>query len=120
MTGKMKVFNSCDGAFKYLKTGDTSGLAWQGAAPQYDGDNIYLNDFQMIVHDSNAYSAYYLEFKYTIPEQLRDVASLKLDIAESFEWCIGFGLRILHVFPKLLVELIILIYYRILQALSCI
>lgn len=89
MTGKMKVFNSCDGAFKYLKTGDTSGLAWQGAAPQYDGDNIYLNDFQMIVHDSNAYSAYYLEFKYTIPEQLRDVASLKLDIAESFEWCIG-------------------------------
>lgn len=89
MTGKMKVFNSCDGAFKYLKTGDASGLAWQGAAPQYDGDNIYLNDFQMIVHDSNAYSAYYLEFKYTIPEQLRDVASLKLDIAESFEWCIG-------------------------------
>lgn len=89
MTGKMKVFNSCDGAFKYLKTGDTSGLAWQGAAPQYDGDNIYLNDFQMIVHDSNAYSAYYLEFKYTIPEQLRDAASLKLDIAESFEWCIG-------------------------------
>lgn len=89
MTGKMKVFNSCDGAFKYLKTGDTSGLAWQGAAPQYDGGNIYLNDFQMIVHDSNAYSAYYLEFKYTIPEQLRDVASLKLDIAESFEWCIG-------------------------------
>ena len=89
MTGKMKVFNSCDGAFKYLKTGDTSGLAWQGAAPQYDGENIYLNDFQMIVHDSNAYSAYYLEFKYTIPEQLRDAASLKLDIAESFEWCIG-------------------------------
>lgn len=89
MTGKMKVFNTYDGALKYLKTGDASGLAWQGAAPQYDGDNIYLNDFQMIVHDSNAYSAYYLEFKYTIPEQLRDAASLKLDIAESFEWCIG-------------------------------
>lgn len=89
MTGKMKVFNSCDGAFKYLKTGDTSGLAWQGAAPQYDGENIYLDNFEMWVHDSNAYSAYYLEFKYTIPEQLRDAASLKLDIAESFEWCIG-------------------------------
>lgn len=86
MTGKMKVFNSCDGAFKYLKTGDTSGLAWQGAAPQYDGDNIYLNDFQMIVHDSNAYSAYYLEFKYTIPEQLRDAASLQLQIEQSYEW----------------------------------
>ena len=86
MTGKMKVFNSCDGAFKYLKTGDTSGLAWQGAAPQYDGDNIYLNDFQMIVHDSNAYSAYYLEFKYMIPEQLRDAASLQLQIEQSYEW----------------------------------
>lgn len=99
MTGKMKVFNSCDGAFKYLKTGDTSGLAWQGAAPQYDGDNIYLNDFQMIVHDSNAYSAYYLEFKYTIPEQLRDAASLKLDIAETFEWTIT-GLSSLVAYPR--------------------
>ena len=89
MTGKMKVFNSFREAVSYLNTGDESGLAWQGAASQYDGDNIYLNDFQMIVHDSNAYSAYYLEFKYTIPEQLRDAASLKLDIAESFEWCIG-------------------------------
>lgn len=86
MTGKMKVFNSFREAVLYLKTGDTSGLAWQGASPQYDGDNIYLKDFQMIVHDSNAYSAYYLEFKYTIPEQLRDAASLKLDIAEEFNW----------------------------------
>ena len=86
MTGKMKVFNSFREAVLYLKTGDTSGLAWQGAAPKYDGDNIYLDNFEMWVHDSNAYSAYYLEFKYTIPEQLRDAASLQLDIAESFEW----------------------------------
>lgn len=84
--GSMKVFKDGLSAYNYLQSGDTSGLAWQGAAPKYDGDNIYLNDFQMIVHDSNAYSAYYLEFKYTIPEQLRDAASLKLDIAESFEW----------------------------------
>lgn len=83
---KAKVFLDASDALNYLNTGDTSGLAWQGASPQYDGDNIYLNDFQMIVHDSNAYSAYYLEFKYTIPEQLRDAASLKLDIAESFEF----------------------------------
>ena len=89
MTGKMKVFNSFREAVAYLKTGDESGLAWQGKGTEYDGNNIYLNDFQMIVHDSNAYSAYYLEFKYTIPEQLRNAASLKLDIAESFEWCIG-------------------------------
>lgn len=88
-TGKMKVFDTIADAEHYFLTGGTTNMAWNGAAREYDGDNIYLNDFQMIVHDSNAYSAYYLEFKYTIPEQLRDAASLKLDIAESFEWCIG-------------------------------
>lgn len=96
---KAKVFLDASDALNYLNTGDTSGLAWQGAAPQYDGDNIYLNDFQMIVHDSNAYSAYYLEFKYTIPEQLRDAASLKLDIAETFEWTIT-GLSSLVAYPR--------------------
>ena len=88
-TGKMKVFDTIADAENYFLTGDTTNMSWNGAAREYDGDNIYLNDFQMIVHDSNAYSAYYLEFKYTIPEQLRDAASLKLDIAENFEWCIG-------------------------------
>lgn len=83
-TGSMKTFTDFQSMANYFETGDTSGMAWCGAAPQYDGENIYLNDFQMIVHDSNAYSAYYLEFKYTIPEQLRDAASLKLDIAEEY------------------------------------
>ena len=88
-TGKLKVFKDAQSAYNYLKNGDMSGLAWQGASKQYDGENIYLDNFEMWVHDSNAYSAYYLEFKYTIPEQLRNAASLKLDIAESFEWCVG-------------------------------
>ena len=83
---KMKVFFSVADAKKYLNDGDLSGLAWQGKSKEYDGDSIYLNDFQMIVHDSNAYSAYYLEFKYTIPEQLRDAASLQLQIEQSYEW----------------------------------
>lgn len=88
-TGKMKVFDTVADAENYFLTGDTTNMAWNGAAREYDGENIYLDNFEMWVHDSNAYSAYYLEFKYTIPEQLRDAASLKLDIAESFEWCIG-------------------------------
>lgn len=88
-TGKMKVFDTIADAENYFLTGDTTNMAWNGAAREYDGENIYLDNFEMWVHDSNAYSAYYLEFKYTIPEQLRDAASLKLDIAESFEWCIG-------------------------------
>ena len=82
--GKMKMFDSYKHAINYLKTGSTDGLLTDGK--EYDGDNIYLNDFQMIVHDSNAYSAYYLEFKYTIPEQLRDAASLQLQIEQSYEW----------------------------------
>ena len=81
---KMKMFDSYKHAVEYLKTGVVNGLLTDGK--EYDGDNIYLNDFQMIVHDSNAYSAYYLEFKYTIPEQLRNVSSLKLDIVEEFNW----------------------------------
>ena len=83
---KMKVFFSVADAAKYLNDCDLSGLAWQGKSKEYDGDSIYLNDFQMVVHDSNAYSAYYLEFKYTIPEQLRDAVSLQLQIEQSFEW----------------------------------
>ena len=82
--GKMKMFDSYKHAVEYLKTGVANGLLTDGK--EYDGDNIYLNDFQMIVHDSNAYSAYYLEFKYTIPEQLRDAASLQLQIEQSYEW----------------------------------
>lgn len=97
-TGKMKVFDTIADAENYFLTGDTTNMAWNGAAREYDGDNIYLNDFQMIVHDSNAYSAYYLEFKYTIPEQLRDAASLKLDIVETFEWTIT-GLSSLVAYP---------------------
>ena len=81
---KMKMFDSYKHAVEYLKTGIENGLLTDGK--EYDGDNIYLNDFQMSVHDSNAYSAYYLEFKYTIPEQLRNVSSLKLDIVEEFNW----------------------------------
>lgn len=94
---KMKMFDSYKHAINYLKTGSTDGLLTDGK--EYDGNNIYLNDFQMIVHDSNAYSAYYLEFKYTIPEQLRDAASLKLDIAETFEWTIT-GLSSLVAYPR--------------------
>ena len=97
----MKVFSDIGSAYNYLVSGKLSNLLYDGSVPQrkYDGDNIYLNDFQMIVHDSNAYSAYYIEFKYTIPEQLRDAASLKLDIAESFEWCIGLVANIARI-PK--------------------
>lgn len=98
-SGKMKVFNTFAGAKTYLLTGDDSDLAWQGKSKEYDGDNIYLNDFQMIVHDSNAYSAYYLEFKYTIPEQLRDAASLQLQIEEQYDWTIT-GLSSLVAYPR--------------------
>lgn len=98
-TGKVKVFTTAEGVMNYLENGDTSGMAWNGAAPEYDGENIYLNDFQMIVHDSNAYSAYYLEFKYTIPEQLRDAQSLKLQIEEQYDWTIT-GLSSLVTYPR--------------------
>lgn len=98
-THKMKVFFSVADAKNYLNTGDTSGLAWQGKSKEYDGDSIYLNDFQMIVHDSNAYSAYYLEFKYTIPEQLRDATSLQLQIEEQYDWTIT-GLSSLVTYPR--------------------
>ena len=87
-TYKLKVFNNADDALSYLNTGDTSGLAWQGKSKEYDGEHIYLDNFDMIVHDSNAYSAYYIEFKYTIPDALKDADSLVLDIAEQYSYCV--------------------------------
>ena len=87
-TGSMKTFTDFKSMANYFETGDTSGMAWCGAAPEYDGENIYLNDFEMWVHDSNAYSAYYIEFKYTIPDQLKTAESLVLDIAEQYSYCV--------------------------------
>ena len=97
-TGKMKVFTTAKDCFNYLDYGIEDGLAWQGASPKYDGE-AYLENFQMIVHDSNAYSAYYIEFKYTIPDKLKDCSSLYLDIDESFEWTVC-GLSSLVTYPR--------------------
>lgn len=67
---KMKVFYSYDDAKKYLTTGDTSNMAWQGSTPkQTYSPELAFTSFDMSVHDSNSFDDYYLEFLYKCPEE---------------------------------------------------
>ena len=83
---KMKMFDSYKHAVEYLKTGIENGLLTDGK--EYDGDNIYLNDFQMHVHDSNEFSKYFITFTYSIPEQLKTASSLNLVVNTYYQYCI--------------------------------
>lgn len=87
-TGKMKVFSSVSDAEQYLKTGDTSKMAWQGGTPKKEYDSgLLLNDFDVQFHDSNKFEECYLDVKYTIPEELKSVSSFQIDMEEQFDWC---------------------------------
>lgn len=68
-TGKMKVFYSVSDAEQYIKTGDTSKMAWQGGTPkQTYSSELAFTSFDMSVHDSNSFDDYYLEFMYKCPD----------------------------------------------------
>lgn len=87
-TGKMKVFSSVSDAEQYLKTGDTSKMAWQGGTPKQEYDSgLLLNDFDVQFHDSNKFEECYLDVKYTIPEELKSVSSFQIDMEEQYDWC---------------------------------
>lgn len=87
-TGKMKVFYSVSDAEQYIKTGDTSKMAWQGGTPKQEFDSgLLLNDFDVQFHDSNKFEECYLDVKYTIPEELKSVSSFQIDMEEQYDWC---------------------------------
>ena len=87
-TGKMKVFSSVSDAEQYFKTGDTSNMAWQGGTPKQEFDSgLLLNDFDVQFHDSNKFEECYLDVKYRIPEELKNVSSFQIDMEEQFDWC---------------------------------
>lgn len=87
-TGKMKVFYSVSDAEQYIKTGDTSKMAWQGGTPKKEFDSgLLLNDFDIQFHDSNKFEECYLDVKYTIPEELKSVSSFQIDMEEQYDWC---------------------------------
>lgn len=87
-TGKMKVFYSVSDAEQYIKTGDTSKMAWQGGTPKKEFDSgLLLNDFDIQFHDSNKFEECYLDVKYTIPEELKSVSSFQIDMEEQYNWC---------------------------------
>lgn len=68
-TGKMKVFYSVSDAEQYVKTGDTSNMAWQGGTPkQTYNSELAFTSFDMSVHDSNSFDDYYIEFIYKCPD----------------------------------------------------
>ena len=70
-TGKMKVFSSVSDAEKYFKTGDTSKIAWQGREPkQTYNKEVHFDSFNMDVHASNSLDNYYIDFRYSLPNNL--------------------------------------------------
>lgn len=70
-TGKMKVFSSVSDAKQYFKTGDTSKIAWQGREPkQTYNKEVHFDSFNMDVHASNSLDNYYIDFRYSLPNNL--------------------------------------------------
>ena len=70
-TGKMKVFSSVSDAEQYFKTGDTSKIAWQGREPkQTYNKEVHFDSFNMDVHASNSLDNYYIDFRYSLPNNL--------------------------------------------------
>lgn len=58
----MKVFYSVSDAEQYVKTGDTSNMAWQGGTPkQTYSSELAFTSFDMSVHDSNSFDDYYID-----------------------------------------------------------
>lgn len=79
------IFDTYENAVAYLQTGVLNGVM-QSPSKEYDGEQVYLDNFQMIVHDSNEFDKYYLEFKYSIPEHLSDSQlSLKVDSYYTYQ-----------------------------------
>ena len=70
-TGKMKVFSSVSDAEQYFKTGDISNMSWQGGKENitYDKD-VHFDSFNMDVHASNSLDNYYIDFRYSLPNNL--------------------------------------------------
>lgn len=70
-TGKMKVFSSVSDAKQYFKTGDISNMSWQGGKENitYDKD-VHFDSFNMDVHASNSLDNYYIDFRYSLPNNL--------------------------------------------------
>lgn len=81
MTGKMKVFNTINGAISYLKDGSLSDLAWQGSKPkQAYNKEVHFDSFNMDVHASNNLDNYYIDFRYQLPNSLLGKGySLRID-----------------------------------------
>lgn len=70
-TCKMKVFSSVSDAEQYFKTGDTSKMAWQGGTPkQTYNKEVHFDSFNMDVHASNSLDNYYIDFRYSLPNNL--------------------------------------------------
>ncbi len=68
---KMKVFGTVEEANNYLTTGDASGLLWQGGKEKTTYDkNVHFDKFNMDVHASNNLDNYYIDFRYSLPNNL--------------------------------------------------
>lgn len=81
-----KIFDSVKHATAYLYTGDTTGLIYSPLPATVYDNQIYLKDFKMIVHDSNSFDNYYIDFKYSIPDSLSDSQSILLNFSEVYQF----------------------------------
>ena len=70
----MKMFKDPASAYSYLTTGSLDGLVSGGSSTgdkitSYD-KNIHFDSFNMDVHASNSLDNYYIDFRYSLPDNL--------------------------------------------------
>lgn len=80
----MKIFKDPASAYSYLTTGSLDGLVSGGSSTEdkitsYD-KNIHFDSFNMDVHASNSLDNYYIDFRYSLPNNLVGTGySLRID-----------------------------------------
>lgn len=93
MYNTMLLFDSQESAINYLETGSLTGLV-KGRSKTYEASKVYLNNFDVVYHDSNRLNECYIEVRYNISDYLSenvDNAEIRFDMLYDFEgeWLTG-------------------------------
>ena len=89
----MKIFKDPASAYSYLTTGSLDGLVSGGSSTgnkitSYD-KNVHFDSFNMDVHASNSLDNYYVDFRYSLPDNLVGTGYiLRIDSTYRREECI--------------------------------
>lgn len=81
LSGDYLFFSDAAGVKKYIVDGDSSGVSsWDRTPKQTYNKDVHFDSFNMDVHASNSLDNYYIDFRYSLPNNLvGEGYSLRID-----------------------------------------